>query len=123
MDEIVILELPAPSIFVYSHKLGIWLLVLSCVLGPLLAHPFPARVGVSVGLACVTASDSCLHANDRQPRSFARMELPPPRKLKIFDGGWSSDDIKTFDKDRGREGNTHTHTHCSLLGKVVSFLL
>jgi hypothetical protein len=40
-----------------------------------------------------------------------------------FDGGWSSDDIKTFDKDRGREGNTHTHTHCSLLGKVVSFLL
>jgi hypothetical protein len=62
---------------------------------------------------------------DDQPEepSDIKLELPPPRKLKIFDGGWSSDDIKTFDKDRGREGNTHTHTHCSLLGKVVSFLL
>jgi hypothetical protein len=39
------------------------------------------------------------------------MELPPPLKLKQFDRGWESDDTKTFDKDRGREGDTHTHTY------------
>jgi hypothetical protein len=55
--------------------------------------------------------------------SDIKLELLLPRKLKTYDGGWSSDDTKTFDKDRGTEGNTHTHTHCSLFGKVVSFLL
>jgi hypothetical protein len=49
--------------------------------------------------------------NPRKP------ELPPPRKLKLFDGGWKSDDTKTFDTDRGREGHTHTHTHIVLFFK------
>jgi hypothetical protein len=43
--------------------------------------------------------------------SDTKLELPPPRKLKLFDAGWKSDDTKTFDTDRGREGDTHnTHT-------------
>jgi hypothetical protein len=46
-----------------------------------------------------------------------------PLKLKVLDRGWKSDDTKTFDRDRGREGDTHTHTHGSLLSKVARFLL
>jgi hypothetical protein len=62
---------------------------------------------------------------DDQPQepSDTKLELPPPRKLKLFDAGWKSDDTKTFDTDRGREGDTHTHTHSSFFGKVVSLLL
>ena len=55
--------------------------------------------------------------------SRAAVELPPPRKLKLYDGGWDSDDTKVFEKDRGKEGNTHTHTHSSFFGKVVSLML
>jgi hypothetical protein len=64
----------------------------------------------------------CVDDQPEEP-SDIKLELPPPRKLKTYDGGWSSDDTKTFDKDRGREGNTHTHTHCLLFSKVASFLL
>ena len=55
----------------------------------------------------------------RAPRStpdFAsepKLELPLPRKIKVFDGGWKSDDTKVFDIDKG-----HTHTHISKYSQV-----
>eukprot|EP01047_Picozoa_sp_COSAG01_P044524 COSAG01_NODE_4033_length_5415_cov_22.663093_1_plen_409_part_00 len=73
------------------------------------------------GLPQVTAA-SPVDDHPEEP-SDTKLELPPPRKLKLFDAGWKSDDTKTFDTDRGREGDTHTHTHSSFFGKVVSLLL
>jgi hypothetical protein len=55
--------------------------------------------------------------------SDTKLELPPPRKLVLSHPGWRSDDTKVFEKDRGKEGNTHTHTHSSFFGKVVSLML
>ena len=40
-------------------------------------------------------------------------ELPLPRKIKVFDGGWKSDDTKVFDIDKG-----HTHTYISKYSQV-----
>ena len=45
--------------------------------------------------------------------SEPRVELPLPRKIKVFDGGWKSDDTKVFDIDKG-----HTHTHISKYSQV-----
>ena len=73
--------------------------------------------GLPQGIAASPADDLPEEPGD------TKLELPPPRKLKLYDGGWDSDDTKVFEKDRGKEGNTHTHTHCSLFSKVASFLL
>jgi hypothetical protein len=40
----------------------------------------------------------------------------PLKLMKVLDRGWKSDDTQTFDRDRGREGDTHTR-------KVARFLL
>jgi hypothetical protein len=48
-----------------------------------------------------TVVDSMVDDQPEEP-SDTKLELPPPRKLKLFDAGWKSDDTKAFDTDRGR---------------------
>jgi hypothetical protein len=86
-----------------------------------------ATGGVALSPSPAVVSRDAASPADDQPEepSGTKLEslLDPPRKLKLFDRGWDSDDTKVFEKDRGKEGNTHTHTQCSLFSKVVSFLL
>ena len=63
MDEIVILELPAPSIFVYSHTHGIWLLILN--------HSCYTVARNSYWLACLLSGPVIFHSHQRVPLLLA----------------------------------------------------
>jgi hypothetical protein len=77
-------------------------------------------VAATAGAAGASAKDRSATASPADDKPEApdtgdtKPELPAPRKLVLSHPGWRSDDTKVFEKDRGKEGNTHTHTHIVL---------
>jgi hypothetical protein len=83
-----------------------------CALGAVVVPERMAQLVASQAVAAAKAPPSPVMEELEEP-SEPRLELPPPRKIKVFDGGWKSDDTKVFDIDKG-----HTHTHISKYSQV-----
>jgi hypothetical protein len=88
-----------------------------------------ATGGVALSPSIAAVSRDAASPADDQPEepSDTKLELPLPRKLKLFARGWKSDDTKTFDTDRGREGDgtrptklTHLLLQCHFGGATSS---
>ena len=84
----------------------------SCAPGAVVVPERMTQLFASQAVAAAKAPPSPVMEELEEP-SEPKLELPLPRKIKVFDGGWKSDDTKVFDIDKG-----HTHTHISKYSQV-----